>query len=337
MAYNGHQTAAELEREVEAQRHRVESTIGEIKERLTPGQLVDELLSYTKDGGAHFASSLGNTVTANPIPASLLAISLAWLMMGPKTPSQAQPARGDGLDRSSALPYGTIRGGGLQRVYHGRDDRGFWYSEFIDDDGRKYRARSDEAGHRAGQFMDESGRMLAGFMDEAGKRVEHFRDEAGNLLDDATNWASHTWHDLTSAGRDIAGSAAHLAGNLQSGAGHLARDVRSNAAQMSRTALHALEEQPLIAAALAFAAGAALGAALPPTKQEDEAIGAMADDMKREAANVAGDLYEQGREKVAEVYGEASDRAGEIYADAKRKLDSGSTTGTVGDGPGTHH
>ena len=81
MAHNGH-SSAEIEREVEAQRAQVESTIGEIKERLTPGQLMDEVLSYTKHGGAHFASNLGHTITANPLPATLLGISLAWLMVG---------------------------------------------------------------------------------------------------------------------------------------------------------------------------------------------------------------------------------------------------------------
>ena len=50
-------SSAELEREVEAQRNRVEARLGEIKDRLSPGQLLDEALSYTKHGGAHFASA----------------------------------------------------------------------------------------------------------------------------------------------------------------------------------------------------------------------------------------------------------------------------------------
>ena len=74
--------SAQLEREVEQQRQRVEDRIGEIKDRLSPGQLVDELLSYTKDGGQHFAANLGHTVSNNPLPAALLGISLVWLMTG---------------------------------------------------------------------------------------------------------------------------------------------------------------------------------------------------------------------------------------------------------------
>jgi gas vesicle protein len=332
MAHNGNSSAT-LEREVDAQRHRVESTIDEIKERLSPGQLIDEMLSYTKHGGAHFASSLGHTLSANPVPAALLGVSLAWLMMGPKheqdhkTGSQdrKQPYR----EYGHALEYGAISGSGLQRVSHTRDEHGHWYSEFIDDGGKKYRARSDEHGRRSGHFIDDAGRVLGGFVDEAGQRVEQFRDEAGSLLDDATGWASDTWND-------IANAASRSGNELADSAAHMARDIQHEAGRLSRTAMRTLEEQPLIAASLAFAAGAALGAVLPATREEDEAIGKIADDVKREAAHMAGDLYEQCKEKVAEAYGEASDKAGEVYSDAKRKL-SGEAGAPVGNGQRIQH
>src|SRR3954465_5580220 len=77
---NGQKTSADLEREVSEQRDRVEARIGEIKERLSPGQLVDELLSYSKDGGGKFASNLGQQLTANPLPAALIGVGVAWLI-----------------------------------------------------------------------------------------------------------------------------------------------------------------------------------------------------------------------------------------------------------------
>src|SRR5690606_34383864 len=80
--YNGHKSSAELEREVEAQRHHLEQTISEIQSRLSPGQLMDQALSYTREGGGRFASNLGRSVSDNPLPATLLGISLAWLMAG---------------------------------------------------------------------------------------------------------------------------------------------------------------------------------------------------------------------------------------------------------------
>jgi hypothetical protein len=118
----------------------------------------------------------------------------------------------------------------------------------------------------------------------------------------------------------------------------MAGSVQHEAERITRSALHTLESQPLVAAALAFAAGAALGAALPPTRQEDEVIGKVADEVKREAAAVAGDLYEQGKQKAAEVYEDATETVGEVYDDAKRKLGSSAQQGSpAGDGQGTRH
>ncbi len=57
MTYDSNsKSSAQLEREVEQQRDRVEARLSEIKERLSPGQLLDEALAYTKNGGANFAS-----------------------------------------------------------------------------------------------------------------------------------------------------------------------------------------------------------------------------------------------------------------------------------------
>lgn len=335
MAHNGI-SAAQLEREIEAQRTQLESTIGAIKGRLTPGRMVDEFMSYSRQGGGQFATNLRHTAMANPLATTLLGASLAWLMMGPKHKPDGSAVEESGSDRyheyGNALSYGTIHSGGLQRVSHTLDDRGVWHSEFIDDSGKKYRAQATELGERAGHFTDETGKKLTGFVDAAGKRIEEFRDEAGNLLDNALGWASHTWRDATDAGSSMMDSAKSLAGDARSNATHLARDVQSNvahfardmqnnAAQISRTAMHMFEEQPLVAAALAFAAGAAIGAALPATRQEDEAIGQVADDVKRQAASVAGDLYEKGRETAAGIYEDAAAKAGEVYTDAEHKLE----------------
>ena len=310
MAHNGMDRAAQLEREVAAQRSRVEQTITEIQQRLTPGQLVDEFLSYGKNGGSQFVSRLGKTVTENPLPATLLGVSLAWLMLGPN-PLQANGA--DKSDEEHEPLYAPATHGGLQRVAHSRDEMGEWYSEFTDDSGRTYRAKSDELGRRIGDFVDDTGKTFAGFMDEAGRSVTEFRDEAGNLLDEASGWAASTWHDLTSAG-------GRSAQELAESARRMGRDVQSSATRLGRDAMQMLEEQPLVMGALAFAAGAAIGAALPRTEQEDSMVGEAADDVKREAGAMASDLYERGKQKAAEVYEDVSGTAGEIYEDAKQRL-----------------
>ncbi len=342
MAYDSdNKSAAELQREVEAQRSRLEDRIDQIQEKLSPGQLVDELLTYTKGGGGEFLSSLQRNVTANPLPVALLGVSLAWLMAKPA--SATAPAtrdddrawddsinahRGygeyDDYEEYEDYPVAIIAGSSLQRVSNTPDERGTHYSEFLDDAGKKYRAASDAAGRRAGHFIDETGKRYKGFTNAAGTRIGEFRDEAGNLLDEASGWASHTWqrareklHDAQDAiNRTSQGGRARLsaaAGNVQGQMGN----VQSQLGSLNQTIMTQFRDQPLVAGALAFAAGAAFGAALPRTEQEDAIMGEAADAVKAKAAEQAHDLYDQGREKAAEVYGNAAERVGGIYDQVK--------------------
>ena len=80
------------------------------------------------------------------------------------------------------------------------------------------------------------------------------------------------------------------------------------------------DRQPLVAGALAFAAGAALGATLPSTPQEDALVGSQADAVKRKATVAAGEAYNEGKRQVAETFGQVSDKAAELYGDAKDRI-----------------
>ncbi len=307
--------SAQLEREVEEQRRQVENRIGEIRERLSPGQLVDEVLSYGKDGGKQFASNLGSTVSNNPLPAVLLGISLIWLMSG-QGPRLSMPHHESRSRHSEPdYPYATVRGSRMRRVRHAMNESGKWESEFEDAGGQRYKAESNDVGHRVGAFVDDAGRMFGGFIDEAGHRVHDFQDEAGNRLGDAAGWASHRWHDVqqgVSAAMDqIGNQAQHLGGTAQ-----------QQMDRASRALMSGFNNQPLVAGALAFAAGAALGSALPHTEQEDKVLGKAADEARRQAAGAASELYEAGKEKAAELYEKGKEGASQVYDELSDKAGS---------------
>jgi len=332
---NSSKSSAELELEVEAQRNRVEARIGEIKDRLSPGQLVDELLSYTKHGGAEFASNLGHQLTANPLPAALVGVGLAWLISSNVT-GGGHSKSAESTQDEPYYPYAKVGGSGLRRVNHSADEEGQWWSEFETDTGSKYKARSNEMGERAGHFVDETGKMFSGFIDETGNRVTQFKDSAGNMLGGATGWASHSWRGVQQKIREgidsATSSARHMGAGLASGGKQFGGTVQNQTEQMSRQIAGLFDSQPLIAGALAFAAGAALGATLPHTAQEDRLVGRTGDKLRSKAGEVAGDLYEQGKERAAGLYDEASEKAGQIYSEAKDKIAdlAGSATGSSG-------
>lgn len=325
MTYDN-KSAAELEREVAAQRGRVEERIGEIKDKLSPGQLLDEALSYTKHGGAHFASNLGQQISANPLPAALVGVGLAWLISSNVSGNghQATHPASSHHGNDDHYPYARLPAGGLRRKSHNRDEAGEWWSEFETSAGQRYKAKSNELGERAGHFTDEAGKMFSGFIDESGHRIRDFQDEAGNVLSQARGWADHNWQALQRNVGDGVAGAAHAvqdaASSVMSGGKCIRGSAQQQSEQLSRQILSLFDNQPLVAGALAFAVGAAVGAALPSTAQEDELLGKPADKLRSKAMKEAGNLYEQGKEKAAEIYEDVSSEASRMYDDAKDKV-----------------
>ena len=338
MAYDSdHKTSAELQREIELQRSRVETTIDQIQEKLSPGQLVDELLAYTKGGGGEFVASLQRNVTANPLPVALLGVSLAWLMAKPAGSGTAdQPDRtdrdwddsinqrrgyaadsSDDFDEYEDYPVTVITGTSLRRTGNTSDELGNSFSQFADDSGKTYKARTDSSGNRAGHFVDETGKRFKGFTNATGERIEQFRDEAGNLLDEASGWASHTWQKAREKLHDARDTMGSRAGSGKAKAAQAGEAMRGQMENLNQTILTQFRDQPLVGGALAFALGAALGSTLPHTEQEDALMGEAADAVKGKVGETASELYDQGKEKAADLYAAAGEKAGEVYQQAK--------------------
>jgi hypothetical protein len=93
MASNEGQSAAELEREVTEDRERIDHTLLEIQSRLTPGQLIDEVLRHGQGTGRDLVSGLGRTLSANPVPTALVGVGLLWLLLA-KPSASARTADG---------------------------------------------------------------------------------------------------------------------------------------------------------------------------------------------------------------------------------------------------
>ena len=355
MAYDSDtKSAAELQREIELQRTRVEDTIDQIQQKLSPGQLVDEMLAYTKGGGGEFLSSLQRNVMANPLPVALLGVSIAWLMAKPASTDSTSSRKysdrdwdetinanrgytggaGDDYDFSDDYEYDDVEypvtsvSGSIRRTGYSTDESGNRFSHFVDDAGKKFRAATDAQGRRAGHFMDDAGNRFRGFSDAAGGRIEQIRDEAGNLLDEASNWASHTWKMARQKMHDARDTVSRGASGGRHQAGKAGAAMQHQLGSLNETVMTQFRDQPLVGGALAFALGAALGSALPHTEQEDSLLGEASDAVKGMAGEQAADLYEQGKQKTTEAYETATSKVGDLYQQAKEgATNSGSTGG----------
>ncbi|HLH94385.1 MAG TPA: DUF3618 domain-containing protein [Xanthobacteraceae bacterium] len=93
--------SAQLEREAEQTRSQLAQTLDELRERITPGQLMDQVVDYARDsGGGDFARNLGRQVSANPVPVCLMAAGMAWLMLSGRRASTLAQETGAAVESS---------------------------------------------------------------------------------------------------------------------------------------------------------------------------------------------------------------------------------------------
>jgi hypothetical protein len=322
MAYG--KSSAQLEQEVEAQRTRLESDIDEIQRRLTPGRLIDEMLNYARtSSGTTFVNNLGRSVKANPLPVALTGVGLAWLMARANMPAETTT----GVRIAEARRYARVTGSALRRLRQATDETGKSYVEFADEAGARFRASSDEMGNRAGQFIDQAGEAYHGFTDEAGNRVRTFLDETGAKLAEAQGWASDVWEGAGTRLGALGGGIAAGADAARQRAADTGGQLKGGASSAGNAIAELLREQPLVGGAIAFAIGAALASALPPTEQEDELVGETADQIKARAGEFVGNAYEEGKQQLNTAFEEVREEAAAAYAETRPETDR--TTGSV--------
>jgi hypothetical protein len=316
MAYTSDNSrSAEIEQEIAQDRQRIEERLDAIQQRMSPGQLVDEALAYVKSsGGGEYASNFGAAVKNNPIPLALMGVSLAWLMAGPKTSLSSYAA---GSDDTYPLASTT---GNLRRIGPPEVNGESRYSHFTDAAGSRFKALTDETGRRAGHFVDASGKTFRGFADASGRQIHDIRDEAGNLFEEASGWVSSTWQAIT-------GSAGKASQTLST-AGSTAAGMSS---QLNDVVLKHFKDQPLVGGALAFALGAAIGAALPHTHIEDQALGETSDKLKDTVSAEVSKTVDTVGEAASDAYQKAVTVASDVHDAARDRIaEEANSTGSIG-------
>jgi hypothetical protein len=293
-----------IESQLAATRARLGSHLDELTRRLSPGQLLDEGLSYVRNGqGAVFARNLGAQVRDNPLPVVLTGLGIAWL-------AAAGSLRGAGVaaSRSRALvPYvggGTDTGHGSDSLSARTQRAGDAIARSAGETEAAFHERVADA--RAGILgvVRQAQETAAGFAErvqqafDAARRSAH--DGMGSVEETANRWSDRLGAqarqggaavgDAMERGRGYAGRA----GEYASQAADYAAGARDGIVRGGAGLMGAVAENPVVLGALGLAAGALLGALLPRTESEDAYLGAAAGQATAAARDMASEVVERG-------------------------------------------
>jgi ElaB/YqjD/DUF883 family membrane-anchored ribosome-binding protein len=288
--------SAQLEREAEQTRSQLAQALDELRERITPGQLVDQAVDYAKDsGGGMFVRNLGRQATANPLPIALIGAGVAWLMLS----NGRQQSRTASINRAAETAIDrarrTMNEAGAQ-VGEFAEKTGAQAKDFAQDMSQRAsdwvadsKGRVTDAGERFRESMDatrRSGAQSTGeAMATAGEATSFIGDRVSSAYQSAASSASKAHGRVTDQARDASSTMA----NTVSGLGQ-------RTAVASRDFLQFCRTQPLVLAGLGMALGAVIGALIPPTETEDQLMGQTSDRLKDQAADVAEEQYERAKD-----------------------------------------
>jgi DNA-binding FrmR family transcriptional regulator len=298
---------AQIERELGETRSRLGGHLDALQNRLSPGQLLDDVMAQLRsNGGAEFGRNLLDSVRANPLPAALTGVGLAWMM--------ASNGRNTGTV-ANALPD-PIRSDINARLR--KAELGV-------------RRAADEPEHAYDARLASARGQVLGVARHAQETTSSFSARVADAMAAARESVSDSVHDererLGNAGEALRGAAGSISTSI-SGAGQSLQGAAGSSWAQGRDQvariMEAIAESPVLLGALGVAAGAVLGALLPVSEQERVHLGGVAGQVRDSAAGVARDLADQGS-----AVARAAMDGGRSAAEARGLTESRSVGGIV--------
>jgi hypothetical protein len=280
----------QIERDLAQTRARMDTRLNDLQERLSPGQVIDDLMTYFRGSeGGDFARNLMTSVRDNPLPAALTGIGLTWLMASSTHVNGATaapaasptPPRPASASASNELELRVLAVGTEVCRLPGES----------------------EADHRA-RIDDARGEVL-GLKRQAEDTDDSFADRISDALANARQGATEKLHDIQDGAADTIGqmkdSAMQAMGKIGLG---------GDATQRATAGLMAtLTGNPVALGAMGLMLGAVLGALVPQSEAEEAALGGVAEQARKAAVDFAQQAADKGGEIAQKVVDAGMDSA----------------------------
>lgn len=180
-----------LEREIDQQRDSIVQIVSALESKLSPGEIVDRLMSTGKGSGGEMARNLGNMVKANPMPALLTAAGLVWLYSARnETPGTRAAAH---ADHRYARYDASADGSGTTNTDSGQDDNG-----------PGLRERASHLREGAAEKWHDTTSRVGSIAHGVGDRAKDMGGSLRHQAHRATDGMSHMLHDNPMAAGAIA-------------------------------------------------------------------------------------------------------------------------------------
>ncbi|MBC9179670.1 DUF3618 domain-containing protein [Pseudoroseomonas ludipueritiae] len=336
----GNRSAAEIEADVEQTRVRVAQTIDALRDSMSPGQIMDQVVDYARtSGGAEFTRNLGAQVRDNPLPVLLIGAGIGWLLLsnGNKSAQVAGPVQPLPPQRMLPPPAPPSPSTRMHVVHQssgpGMMDRaaqaGAAVRDGVEQTATSVGSTIGQAASSVGGAISSAASAVGGAISAAASTASNAASSAAGAVSDAASSAAGTVSGMAGSAASAMGSARDSARAYGHDASHAASQgmyaasnnvnqfgqqvgyqVGNMGDQLRHSWNRASAEQPLLLGALGLALGAVIGALLPRTRTEDRLMGEASDAVTQQLSSAAQEQYQQAKEVVAERVGEVREKLG---------------------------
>lgn len=202
---------AQLEREIDQQRHHIDEIVQALESRFAPGELMRRVFSAGKDGGGEFAQNLSTTVKNNPVPALITAAGLVWLYAGQNRPApHSSVTTGESRTHAAGERMHQMREGMSEKLGSARQRTG--ESMHHAADSARHGARRANEGFQTmlnenplavGAMAIAVGAMLGALMPSTRREDELMGETSDRLKEQARHAAKEGRDQVAQAGRDV--------------------------------------------------------------------------------------------------------------------------------------
>lgn len=269
---------AQIEAELARDRATVADTLDALRDRMTGDALMQDAKSLLVDNIGPLTARLDQTVRANPLAVAMIGIGAAWLLFGGR-----RDPRSD-----QSLPERTLAGTRRDALIRWEDEGGPAFDPASQDD-TAWVHESDSLRDRARDALARIENAAKVGLATVAETAEERADVLSRYASDAARALRRGLEDLPSATQDRLVALREQAYRAPSAAAAAPRQF--------------LEEQPLIAGAVALAMGAGVAAALPRTSAEDRLFGAERDRLMDHAAAMLRAERARAGDVVADLAG----------------------------------
>lgn len=280
-------STTQIENQAENHRAHISELIDELRNRVSPGEVLDQFLGW--EDGHEIARNFGRQVKGNPLPLALIGTGVAWLLL-----SDTLQRPGGTHTATSPRSFEKSGNGFAEGVRSGVSRAGDSVSD-----------ATDYVKSAAGSTRDTLSDTASRVSDSASSAFAYGRQTATDLADttqDAYAKARDTVSAATENVTSTASSAWQKTTQFTQSATDTIKNTGSNLGSMA-------QDQPLLAAGLGFALGAALGAILPGTETENSLLGEQSDVVKDKAGDLAAQGYEKAKTVAQKSYQAATEAA----------------------------